>query len=535
MLINRDHDTESLFDPWRYLGDKRRRLLEKSWAAVFREYLLSELPVAEIGAHFSDDMGRPTKDLSMVLGALILQQLHDYTDRETVEAVALSIQWQYALDIQREEDAYLCERTLRNYRRLVIERELDQVIFRTLTDKLIASVGVDTSRQRLDSTAIRSAMRSLTRLGTFVETVSKFLRELRRKYPDLLGLLDADDWRRYVDRTGEGCFALAIPSQSKRRLPAAARDLYRLVEQFRSTPAAGLESYQLLARVLDEQCEIVEDDSDDGPVSRSGSTVVLKAPHDIACDNVVNPADPDTSYNAHRGLGYLVQIMESFSGDDTLDGAEPKPDLITHVALGKMNTHDQEALVPALSDTQERNVGPILLLADTHYGSNECVKEAAARGVELLSPIMTAKGKKQNKLTLEDFELDASGRVLRCPKGHEPVLTRAKDYGLQARFDQATCAGCVAGNLCPAFGKANLYYTHERVKNRTKRLTQQEPRFRDRYRMRSGIEATMSRYKHQMNMARLRVGGMGAVRYRAVLRALGLNIFRVTAWRESMC
>jgi len=45
----------------------------------------------------------------------------------------------------------------------------------------------------------------------------------------------------------------------------------------------------------------------------------------------------------------------------------------------------------------------------------------------------------------------------------------------------------------------------------------------------------MSRYKHQMNMARLRVGGMGAVRYRAVLRALGLNIFRVTAYRESMC
>jgi len=60
MLINRDHDTGSLFDPWRYLGDKRRRLLEKSWAAVFREYLLNELPVAEIGAHFSDDMGRPT-------------------------------------------------------------------------------------------------------------------------------------------------------------------------------------------------------------------------------------------------------------------------------------------------------------------------------------------------------------------------------------------------------------------------------------------------------------------------------------------
>lgn len=531
MLVNRDHHTGSLFDPWEYLGDKRRLLLEKSWAAVFREYLLAELPVAEIGAHFSDDMGRPTKDLSMVLGALILQQLHDYTDSQTVEAVALSIQWQYALDITREADAYVCERTLRNYRQLVIERGLDEVMFRTLTDKLITSVGVDTSRQRLDSTAIRSAMRSLSRLGTIVETVSKFLRELKRTHPGLFDLVGPTDWRRYVDRTGDGCFALSVPSESKRRLPEAARDLYRLVEQFRLTKAADLESYLLLARVLDEQCVIVEDDDqDDGP------TVVVKAPQDVPCDNVVNPADPDTSYNTHHGLGYMVQIMESYSVNDAPDAGVPKPDLITHVSLGKMTTHDQDALIPALSDTQERNVGPDLLLADTHYGSNECVKEASARGVELLSPVVATRGKKHNKLILEDFELDAlSGFVLRCPEGHEPVSTRATGGYRQVRFDVSICAVCAMGKRCDAFGKARLRYTRARVKNRTKRLAQREPRFRDRYRMRAGVEATMSRYKHQMNMAKLRVGGMEAVRYRAVLRALGLNIFRVTAWRQRLC
>lgn len=264
-------------------------------------------------------------------------------------------------------------------------------MFRTLTDKLITSVGVDTSRQRLDSTAIRSAMRSLSLRGTIVETVSKFLRELKRTHPGLFDRVGPTDWRRYVDRTGDGCFALSVPSESKRRLPEAARDLYRLVEQFRLTKAACLESYHLLARVLDEQCVVVEDDENQD----AGPTVVVKAPENIPCDNVVNPADPDTSYNAHRGLGYKVQIMESYSGTDSLDDAVSKPDLITHLALGKMTTHDQDALTPALSDTQERNVGPDLLLADTHYGSNECIEEATARGVELLSPVMTARGKKQ--------------------------------------------------------------------------------------------------------------------------------------------
>ena len=75
MLTIRDHQTGDLFDPWEHLGDKRRRLLDRSWAAVFREHLLEHLPVGELAARFSRELGRPTKDLHAVVGALILQQL----------------------------------------------------------------------------------------------------------------------------------------------------------------------------------------------------------------------------------------------------------------------------------------------------------------------------------------------------------------------------------------------------------------------------------------------------------------------------
>src|SRR5262249_34357656 len=203
---------------------------------------------------FSRQFGRPTKDLHTVIGALILQQLHDLTDAATVEAVAFNVAWHHALDIRVEADAYLCERTLRNYRRLLIERGLDQVLFRGLTDQLIQAVGVDTAKQRLDSTAIRSAMRGLTRLGIVVEAISKSLRELRRRHPGLHGSVDPATVRKYVDREGDGCFACTKPSESKRRLPEAAADLLVLVTQFRDSAASGLESYQILARVLAEQC-----------------------------------------------------------------------------------------------------------------------------------------------------------------------------------------------------------------------------------------------------------------------------------------
>ena len=536
MLTLRDHDSAAPSDLRIQLGAKRKQLLDRSWAGVFRDYLLLELPVGELAPHFSKDFGRPSKDLHVVLGALLLQQLHDLTDAQTVEAIAFNIAWQYALDVRSEADCYFCERTLRTYRRLVIQHHLDEVLFQSLTDKLIASVGVNTRKQRIDSTGVRSFMRNLTRLGILVESTSKFLRELRRTSPLLYQGLDPELWRKYVARTGDGCFALTTPSQSKCRLLEAAADIDALLRQFYPTEAARLDSYRLLERVFEEQCERIEEAS-------GQSSIQIRDPNTISCDNILNPADPDASYNKRRGVGYLVQVMETFSEDpDTDQQAEEatsavskvaKPDLITHMAVGKMTVHDSKALLPAIEDTEARGVAPEHMVADTHYGSTKCLTQAKAKGVTLLAPAMSPKGKGQGKLTLEDFELDTSGHIQRCPAGYAPLETSVSKKRLQARFALNVCGQCPLQTRCPIHGKERLQYTHDRVKQRARRLSQQSPAFRDRYRWRAGIEGTMSRLKHQMGLARLRVRGQGAVQYRVLLRALGLNIHRVAAWRGS--
>lgn len=532
MLTLRDHQSGDLFDPWEYLGPQRRRLLEQSWAGVFRDYLLKHLPVKELAASFRDDFGRPSKDLHVALGALILQQLHDLTDQQTTEAVALNIAWHYALDIRREPDAYLCQRTLRNYRSKILELGLDEVLFRTLTDRLIEQVGVDTTKQRLDSTSVKSAIRGLTRLGILVEATSKFLRELRRKHPDRYAEVDAEVLCKYVERQGDGCFANTRPSESKRRLPEAAQDVYALIQQFRPGEAASLESYVLLERIFHEQCEIPEDHK---------SPVVVRPPRASDCDGVISPADPDARYNKHRGTGYLVQIMETFAEDDgseQQDSRPQKPDLITHVAVDQLTMHDKDALEPALDDTDQRGVKPKELLADSHYGSNACLQKGRERDVDVVSPSMPAKGTRQGKLTLEDFELDEQGLVVRCPMEQSPVETSIADVRLQVLFDPVVCASCPRKSDCPAAASGRRerrwQYTHDRVRQRARRLQDASEEFCKRYRWRAGIEATMSRFKHQMGMAKLRIRGMAKVTYTAMLRALGLNIHRVAAYRAAI-
>jgi hypothetical protein len=543
MLNVRDHQTGHLFNPLGHMGAKRRALMEGSWAGLVRQLLLTCLPLVELARMFHEGMGRPGKDLHVAAGVLILQQLHDLTDPETVQAVAFNESWHYALDIDREEDKYICEKTLRNYRAKAVTLGLEKVLFNDLTDQLVKIFNVNTTHQRLDSTAIRSNMAKLTRLGVVCQTMEKFLRELRRHDTGMYARVERALLGRYVEGDESGCFGVCKPSEAQRRLPRAAADLLALVRAFAGTTAAGLAGYRLMQRVLGEQCEVVAGGEGEGEKLR------VKENTELTGDVLQNPSDPDNTYNSHKGQGYTVQIMETFNpgpndaaGQNDLPDemklpAQPRmPDLITHMAVGPMTGHDKDAVMPALKDTQERGIAPELILADTHYGVEEQRQAATGEGVELLSPAQPPKGSRQEprKISLEQFVLDDKGFVKTCPAGQAPLSTSLSDGGnYQALFNACTCANCPLRGQCPVEpprsahdATMRLKYDRDRVAMRQRRLAEEQPHFTDRYRWRAGIEATMSRYKHQMGMAALRVRGLAAVTYEAFMGALGLNILR---------
>jgi hypothetical protein len=71
---------------------------------LFREHILCKLPVNKIAPYFSETFGRPTKELYTALGVLLLQEVLDLTDEETISQLAFNLQWHYALDIVEESD-----------------------------------------------------------------------------------------------------------------------------------------------------------------------------------------------------------------------------------------------------------------------------------------------------------------------------------------------------------------------------------------------------------------------------------------------
>jgi hypothetical protein len=519
MINVKDHKTYDMFNPFEHLGPKRLALLESSWAHLFREEILHRLPAEKLFPLYDESRGRQTKELYAMLGLVLLQQMEDLTDEETVQQFAFNILWQYALNVTDASDfsSYVSARTLWTMRDHVGRLGLDQTLFENVSEALTKLFDLDISKQRLDSVHIFSNMAHLGRIRLFVKTIRKFLVNLKRHHVEQyqsLGELTS----RYEEKN-EGQFAVK-PSESSRTLQQVGDDCFALIERFRDQDAVvTMSSYQLLVRLFGEQC-VTE-------TTESATQVIIKPNKDVPSSSLQNPSDPDAGYCGHKGKGYQVQVMETYSPDKT------QPDLITHVRVEAAHDSDANALLPAIEDTKERNLAPTELLADSLYGSDENIKTAREKDVEVVAPAM---GPREKTITLADFQFSETDEMTTCPAGQTAQRIKVgKKGGLSVNFDKTACDSCPKQSACPVKRQKNrctISYDAKSLRLARRRKQEQTPEFKERYRYRAGVEATMSDLDRVTGIKHLRVRGMTQVRLAATLKVTGLNIRRATAFRS---
>lgn len=523
MIRIKNHKQREIFDPWAFLSPKRRQLLDASWAGLFQKEILPVLPVRAIMPFFDSAMGRPSKELYTVLGVQVLQQTFDLTDQEAIFQFAYNIQWHYALNVTEESDSakYLSAKTLWSNRHMIAENGLEALVFDAITDKLVKAFKADTGLQRIDSVHIKSNMRRLGRLCIFTESIHKFLVNLKRGHSTHFDTVEKRIVDKYLTEKALGCFSMVKPTDAQKTLKDVSKDLYELVEQFKSVPeVTDMHSYKLIARVLHEQCDLTPSDAKE--------SVTVKQPKDIPSDSLQNPSDPDATYSGHKGQGYQVQVMETFSDD----AEKASPNLITHVHVEPAHNSDANALMPAIESVKERGLMPEELMADSLYGSDDNTQRAAQEGVELIAPAMGSP--KKGVISLSEFKVSEKNKITSCPQGKAPVKTKTKKERIAVLFNADDCAVCPLKEQCPAKeGKKYFYlrYTKKEMRIAKRREYEQTDQFKDRYRWRAGVEATMSEFDRKTGVKRLRVRGLKAVRFCAVLKAAGVNIMRAAAAR----
>jgi hypothetical protein len=449
--------------------------------------------------------------------------MHDLTDEEAVSQFSFNLQWHYALDIPGESDEakYLCAKTLWTLRHMVAENGLDRELFNATTETLARVFGVDASKQRIDSVHIRSNMRRLGRICIFSQSIHNFLVNLKRQHRPIFETIEKELVERYLTEKALGCFSLVKPSESSKTLETVSQDLFSLAERFRlNKQVTSLNTFGVLLRVLKDQCDLSAD--------AGAAELAVKAPKKILSSSLQNPSDPDAGYDAHKGQGYQIQVMETYcdSADETIK--EKTLNLITHVEIEPAHISDFHALIPALESTEERKLSPKEVLADSLYGSDENLKQAKGMSVDVIAPVMGTP--KAETLHLADFPQTDKGKIAACPQGHVPVkFKQGKKGACSVAFDSEHCNHCPLVDQCPAKVGKNRYYLRFTLKDlrlaarRTKEYT---PEFKDKYRWRSGIESTFSEMDKKTGVKKLRVRGLSAVGYCAFLKAIGINIFR---------
>ena len=510
MRYSVDPRQNALFDPAESMFSPMTiKYLRSDWPGIFRAQMLHLMPAQELGEHFHPAIGCPTKELYGMAGAIFLKEYFDLTIEETVARYLTDAAWQYALNVN-PITASMSHATVERYTRLFVQDDLGTEVFHRVTSALIQALEQDVSRQRLDSTHIESDMATFGRTKLMGVTIKRFLTQLKRQELELYEALPQELRSRYAPAQAKlfGDFT----GERKQLRQMVAEDLLLLVSRFSEVESVtNRTSYQALCRVLQEQCDVVEE------------TVTVKAK---TGGNVMqNPSDEDASYDGHKGPGHQVQIAETCSGDNDVQ-------LISGVIPEPAHRPDQEAVVPMLDQLEVHERVPELLYADAQYGSDENVTHAAERGVDLQSPVCGNGQYDPEALTVDDFVIDETTETVeRCPNGYRPLSSVHDETTGVTRtvMDSRDCSSCACRESCGVEKHGDGFVLKHTAKQRrleARRAEQATEAFQEHYSIRSGGESVNSGLKRKTGFGRLRVRGSPRVRLAVMLRCAGWNLFR---------
>ena len=105
------------------IADQQQKALEKSWAKVFADEIVLPIDETRFSVLYSNKASRPNTPVNVIVGALIIKELFDYSDDEMVENLMLDFRLQYALHTTSFEEQPLRAKTLTRFRRRCCDYE----------------------------------------------------------------------------------------------------------------------------------------------------------------------------------------------------------------------------------------------------------------------------------------------------------------------------------------------------------------------------------------------------------------------------
>src|SRR3954452_530736 len=266
--------------------------------AFLAEHRLRLFPAEMFADLFASGRGGPSIPPEVVASVIVLQTLHNLSDREAADAVTFDLRWKaacgYAIDA-----AGFHPTALTYWRRRLAASERPQRIFEVVRE-VIEQTGAIAGKQRraLDSTILDDAVARQ-------DTVTQLVAAIRRVGRDVAGAkgVIASDGTRLEALTGQDYTATGKPriawddaAAREELVTALVNDALALlaaldVEQITEDGGQSAEAVALLALVAGQDVEPAEDS--DGPDGR------WRIAPKTAPDRMISTVDPQTRH-AHK-------------------------------------------------------------------------------------------------------------------------------------------------------------------------------------------------------------------------------------------
>jgi transposase len=464
----------------------------------------------------------------------VFQFLEHLSDRQAADAVRARIDWKYALGLELTDPGFHFS-VLAEFRARLVAGGAEHLLLDTMLERFKARGLVKArGKQRTDSTHVLAAVHDLHLLELVAETLRAALDDLAAVAPDWLRAVARPAW---FERYGRRVEDYRLPKRREEREALAlevGEDGFILLDAL-DTPTAPAAAREVpMVQTLRDVWRVHYVREGDGrpPRWRAGAELPPVG------GRLQSPYDPEAHYSTKRGLewsGYKVHVTETCDADAV--------HLVTHVRTCP-------AMQPDMTSTAEihERLAAKGLLPSEHFVDSAYIDAALLvgsrrdHGISLEGPVRSVANQHTRAgqgFEQRDFTIDWERERVSCPQGKVSVTWRARldEVGsprIQAVFSRTDCGACAARSLCtPAKAARRSVYFHPREEYEAlnaARARMHDPAWKQRYRVRAGIEGTLSQAVRAFGMRRSRYVGLAKTGLQQVCTAAAMNASRVVRW-----
>jgi DDE family transposase/transposase-like protein DUF772 len=391
---------------------------------------------------------------------LTLQVLHDYSDRETAEAVKFDVRWKVAIGASLDDPGFNPSSLVYWRQRLAKSSRPHRV--NDAVRKIIEQTGILKGRRRraADSTILADAVATQDTVTQLVSTIRRVSREVPGAAAQIAQVCTGHDY----SRPGKPKIDWDDPQARDALVSALVNDANALVAaldgQELAEPAAS--AVALLALVAGQDVEPAE--GSDGTDGR------WRIARKVAEDRVISTVDPDArhtrkspearrdGYRAHvaadPGTGIITdEKLTGAAGAGNSDAAVAAEFVAAEAAGG-----DDTASSAGGDDGEGADAGggQLTWYADSAYGTGDLRAAIAGAGHQAVIkpwPLLPAV---EGGFTADDFTVDAAGGTVTCPAG----ITRRVTASNAVIFGVA-CRACPLRQRCTTAKSGRTLHLHE--------------------------------------------------------------------------